>query len=108
VAFNGPPVADSDDSRTVKIVELEDRCRRQQVHHGCFVDISRIPTHTLTVTIPAIMRSRHIYCVVPWSNKSKAVARMLKGPISTECPASILRTHDSSILYLDRDAAMEL
>lgn len=108
IAFNDPPVADFDDPKAVKVVGLEERCRRQQVHDGCFPSMDRVPTHAITVTIPAIMAARHIYCMVPGSTKSTAIAQMLKGDISTECPSSILRTHDSAILYLDKDAASEL
>lgn len=102
IAFNDPPVADFQDPVLVKMVQLEERCRLQQVHDGCFRSLDEVPTQALTLTIPAIMAARFIHCIVPGPTKRDAVKAMLSGPISTECPASILRTHDSAVLYLDR------
>lgn len=108
VAFNDPPVADFDDRATVKSVELEERCRIQQVHDGCFHTLSEVPKRALTVTVPGIMRANEIYCMVPASTKADAVCAMLKGPIGTQCPASILRMHAKATLYLDMDSSAKL
>ncbi|WP_309385990.1 glucosamine-6-phosphate deaminase [Cerasicoccus frondis] len=105
IAFNDPPVADFDDPLWVKVVELEGACRRQQVNDGCFARIEEVPTHAFTLTIPALIACRHVSCVVPGKLKANAVARSLNGPVSTACPASILRQHPSAVLWLDRDAA---
>ncbi|MDF2988101.1 MAG: Glucosamine/galactosamine-6-phosphate isomerase [Eubacterium sp.] len=105
LAFNDPPVADFDDKALVKVVELDEVCRKQQVNDGCFAALDMVPTHALTLTIPAIMSAKHIYCMVPGKTKAKAVERTLKGQISETCPASILRTHGSAELYIDVDSA---
>lgn len=105
IAFNDPPVADFNDPERVKIVALDDACRRQQVHDGCFAHIADVPTHAMTLTIPALLSAARIFCIVPGIQKAKAVRRMLRAPISTECPASVLRTHPRATLFLDRDAA---
>jgi len=105
IAFNDPPVADFEDPVSIKIVELEERCRQQQVNDGCFNNIAEVPTQAITVTIPTIMNSRTIICVVPGPTKKEAIKGTLKGLISTECPASILREHDDVTLFLDEDAA---
>jgi glucosamine-6-phosphate deaminase len=108
IAFNDPPVADFNDSRLVKVVELDDACRKQQLGEGWFPTFDDVPTHALTQTIPAIMRCKAISCVVPDERKSEAVYNALNGEISTACPASILRTHPKTILYLDAEAASKL
>jgi glucosamine-6-phosphate deaminase len=105
LAFNDPPVANFRDPVLVKKVELESRCREQQVHDGCFERLELVPTHALTLTIPAIMSAKEIHCIVPGPTKTQAVRDTLYGPISEECPASILRTHDRAVLYLDTEAA---
>src|SRR5215203_5572456 len=56
LAFNDPPVADFEDRAYVKVVELDDVCRMQQVNDGCFATLKEVPTHALTLTIPALMR----------------------------------------------------
>lgn len=108
IAFNDPPVADFNDPRLVKVVELDDACRRQQLGEGWFPTFDDVPTHALSLTIPAIMNCRHISCVVPDERKAEAVYNTINSEVSTGCPATILRTHPDCILYLDEEAASKL
>jgi glucosamine-6-phosphate deaminase len=108
LAFNDPPVADFLDPKIVKVVELEHACRQQQVNDGCFPSLGDVPTHALSLTIPALLSARYVYCVVPGPTKMQAVQDSVHGPISTECPASILRRHFRSILYVDKEAAGQI
>ncbi len=105
LAFNDPAVADFNDPLAVKIVELDEVCRTQQVNDGCFADLSEVPEKAITITLSAIMNAKETICVVPGELKAPAIDRMLNGGIQTECPASILRTHERSSLYLDADSA---
>lgn len=105
IAFNDPPVADFDDPQLVKVVELDDACRRQQVNDGCFATFDDVPTHALTLTVPALFSGKQLFCVVPGPTKKEAVHALFTGPIATSCPASILRTHPACKLYLDADSA---
>jgi glucosamine-6-phosphate deaminase len=104
LAFNDPPVADFADPERVKLVELDEACRQQQVNDGCFPVLDRVPTHAITLTIPMLLSGRRLVCVVPGPRKREAVRQTLAGPIATACPASILRTHSACALYLDRDS----
>lgn len=104
IAFNDPPVADFADPAVMKPVELDLACRRQQVNDGCFSSLDEVPTHALTLTIPALMAAPHLYCMVPGAGKRGAVKQTLEGPVSAECPASILRTHENCTLFVDRDS----
>lgn len=108
IAFNDPPVADFHDTQTVKAVKLDEICRNQQVNDGCFAAIDQVPTHALTVTVPALTRAPYLFCIVPAPSKAWAVRETLTGSIDEHCPASVLRTHDNAILYLDRDSAAQL
>lgn len=105
IAFNDPPVAQFADRTLVKVVELDDACRRQQVNDGCFAKIAAVPTHAITLTIPVFLAARRLSVHVPGPRKAAAVAAALRGPISTLCPASILRTHPRATLYLDSAAS---
>ncbi|SHG30091.1 glucosamine-6-phosphate deaminase [Fodinibius roseus] len=105
IAFNDPPIADFDDPHLVKIVELDDKSRNQQVGEGWFDSIEDVPKQALSLTIPAIMDSNVISCVVPDSRKAQAVRDALYGPITTDCPASVLRRHPNTILFLDENSA---
>ena len=108
IAFNDPPVADFHDTKTVKAVKLDEICRNQQVNDGCFAAIDQVPTHALTVTVPALTRAPYMFCIVPAPSKAWAVRETLTGSIDEHCPASVLRTHDHAVLYLDRDSAAQL
>lgn len=103
IAFNDPAVADFHDTRTVKVVELDDVCRQQQVNDGCFPTFEDVPERALTVTIPKLVSAKEIFCIVPTEKKRCAVKAALTGPVSEVCPASILRTAGSVHMYIDRD-----
>ena len=105
LAFNDPPVAMFDDPALVKIVALDEACRLQQVHDGCFLDLDSVPRRAITLTIPTLLRAAHLSCVVPGERKAAAVRDTLHGPIATSIPASILRTHPSAVLHIDEAAA---
>ena len=98
IAFNDPPVADFNDPLTIKKVALDETCRLQQVHDGCFARIEEVPRYAVTLTVPTMFRARYIFCIVPAPTKANAVRATVCGPISGQCPASILRTHEHAIL----------
>ena len=104
IAFNDPPVADFNDPLDVKVVTLDQDCRQQQVDEGCFRALDLVPRQAMTITVPPLMRANRLFAVVPGAIKREAVRRTLQGPISTDCPASILRTHPNCTLYLDKES----
>ncbi|MDR2376136.1 MAG: glucosamine-6-phosphate deaminase [Treponema sp.] len=108
IAFNDPEVADFRDRKTVKVVALDPVCRRQQVNDGCFSVIDEVPTHALTLTIPALFGCKQIFCVVPAKNKMDAVYASLNNAIGEKYPASILRNHRSAIMYVDGESGARL
>jgi glucosamine-6-phosphate deaminase len=105
VAFNEPPVADFQDPVWLKRVELDEKSRLQQVGEGHYASLDEVPTHALTMTIPALCAAKTMICIVPETRKAQAVRDTLLGPVSTACPASILRQMPHATLYLDVDAA---
>ena len=105
LAFNDPPVADFDDPEAVKVVALEPASRRQQVAEGHFATIDDVPTHAITVTIPALIGAGRVLAIVPEARKAVPVRDALQGPITTDCPASFLRRQAHATLYLDTESA---
>lgn len=105
IAFNDPAFAKFNDPEDVKVVDLDDICRMQQVHDGCFKTIDEVPKQAITLTVSMLMKANYHFCMVPAPTKAKAVKRMLTGEISEECPCTILRTQPGSILYLDADSS---
>jgi glucosamine-6-phosphate deaminase len=108
LAFNDPHVADFSDPYLVKVVDLDDACRQQQVNDGAFARSSDVPSYAFTLTIPALMRASYLFCMVPGRNKAQAVKHTLQDMISEQYPSTILRTHPNAILFLDEDSAAAL
>jgi glucosamine-6-phosphate deaminase len=104
VAFNDPP-ADFETERPYLIVALDEACRRQQVGEGWFASIADVPSHAVSMSVRQILKSRSIICVVPDARKAEAVRACFDGAITPMAPASILRTHANTVVYLDRDSA---
>lgn len=105
IAFNDPHVADFNDKKLVKVVELDSQCRQQQVNDGCFESIEQVPTHALTLTIPALLKGQFIYCMVPGNTKARAVVNTVDQKIAEFYPSTILRNHQSAVLYIDSKSA---
>ncbi|MCK3684358.1 glucosamine-6-phosphate deaminase [Maribellus sp. YY47] len=105
IAFNDPPVADFNDPKIIKVVELEHACRQQQVNDKCFETISLVPENAFTLTIPTLLHAKYMFCIVPSKLKAEAVNETINGIISEKCPATILRTKKDAILYLEEDSA---
>lgn len=108
IAFNDPPFAEFNDPVWVKVVRLDEVSRLQQVGEGHFGGLGEVPTHAITLTIPALLSADRVLCIVPEARKANAVESSLRGPITEECPASFLRTTPHVHLYLDADAAAKV
>ena len=104
LAFNDPP-ADFKTKNDIQVVKLAESARQQQVGEGHFASLEDVPKQAITLTIPTLLRPRHVLAVVPESRKANAVKAALEGSVSPDCPASILRLQDHVTLYLDRESA---
>jgi len=104
LAFNDPP-ADFEAEAPYLIVELDQACRQQQVNEGWFAKVEEVPVKAISMSIRQILRSREIIAVVPDKRKAEAVKACLEGEISPLAPASILRDHPNTTVYLDRNSA---
>jgi glucosamine-6-phosphate deaminase len=105
LAFNDPPVADFHDPEIVKVVSLDDDCRRQQVNDGCFPSLAAVPKRALTLTIPSLLKCRFIFAMVPGERKAEAVFHTLNSPVTQQYPSTILKQHPAVQLFLDKDSS---
>jgi len=108
LAFIDPPVCRFDDPQDVRVVDLDDVCRMQQVHDGAFDRIESVPKRALSLTVPFFLRVPRALVFVNGPNKAAAVKAALEGPVAESCPASALRRHPSATLFLDPGAASAL
>jgi glucosamine-6-phosphate deaminase len=104
LAFNDPP-ADFDTEEPYLVVTLDDACRRQQLGEGWFEHLSDVPRQAISMGIRQILSAREIIAVVPDARKANAVAACCEGHIGPLAPASILRTHPNTTIYLDKRSA---
>jgi glucosamine-6-phosphate deaminase len=108
LAFNDPHAADFNDPLDMKLVRLDAACREQQAAEGWFESVEQVPEFAMTLTIPILLRVPQLIVTVPGTRKAAIVRRTLEEPVSTDCPATILRTHPNATLYLDLESAAEL
>jgi glucosamine-6-phosphate deaminase len=104
LAFNDPP-ANFEATQPYIVVDLDEACRRQQVGEGWFASLEEVPQRAITISIPWLLKSGEILCVVPDARKAAAVKACVEGPVSPLAPASILRTHQNAHIFLDRQSA---
>ena len=108
LAFIDPEYCDFNDPETFKITELDDQTREQMKHDGSLETIDEVPRNAYTMTIPACMSGLFTIVLVPTARKAKTIKAVLEGPITTEVPASILRTKENAWLLIDRDSGQLL
>jgi glucosamine-6-phosphate deaminase len=107
LAFNDPP-ADFETEEPYIIVTLDEACRRQQLGEGWFATLADVPQRAISMSIRQILKTKQIVCIVPEARKANAVKACFTGEISPLAPASILRTHANTTVYLDKDSAAQL
>jgi len=108
LAFNEPGQADFSDPVDLKIVTLDEACRQQQMSEGWFKSVDDVPAQAISLTVPALFRVPKLILSIPGPRKAHIVKRSLTEPISTDCPATILRTHPDATAYLDPESGAEL
>ncbi len=108
LAFIDPPVCDFSEPADVRVVELDEPCRRQQVNDGGFPTLAEVPRTALSLTLPFLLRVPRAVAIVPGPAKRAAITAALQGPVTTACPASVLRRHRDATLFLDEDSAAGL
>jgi glucosamine-6-phosphate deaminase len=104
LAFNDPP-ADFQTEEPYIIVELDAACRQQQVGEGWFASLSDVPARAISMSIRQVLKAKEILCIVPDARKAKAIQACFEGEVSPMAPASILRTHANTTIYLDRQSS---
>jgi glucosamine-6-phosphate deaminase len=108
IAFNDPWIADFNDPKLVKLVPLDEVCRNQQVHDGCFPTLDDVPTHAFSLTVPALVKAKHMFCTVPCATKAEAVYLTATAPITEDVPATAMRNHPHAVMYCDKDSGAKI
>lgn len=104
IAFNDPP-ADFDTDKAYKVVNLDERCRMQQVGEGWFRTFDDVPEQAITMCPKQIMACRHIVTAVPHRVKAEAIYNTITKPVTSDVPATLMKTHPDWNLFIDSDSA---
>ena len=107
LAFNDPP-ADFNTEDAYIVVNLDEKCRNQQVGEGWFATIDDVPKQAFSMTIKQIMWSRTICCTCPDARKADAVRGAVEGPVTNMLPSSVMQLHPDCALFLDPASASKL
>ncbi|MGD9556695.1 MAG: glucosamine-6-phosphate deaminase [Mangrovibacterium sp.] len=104
LAFNDPP-ADFETVEPYLIVDLDLKCRQQQLGEGWFPTLEDVPRQAISMSIRQIMKAKSIVCAIPDRRKAQAVMECLTLPVSNMHPASILQEHADCSFYLEKESA---
>ncbi len=104
IAFNDPP-ADFETKESYIVVNLDDKCKKQQVGEGWFETLDDVPNQAISMSVYRIMQSKKIISVVPYAVKANAVKKTLESAVTPNIPATILKTHPDWELYLDKESS---
>ena len=105
IAFNDPP-ADFDTRESYIVVDLNKRCKQQQVGEGWFDTVDDVPKQAISMTPYRIMQCRCIVAPVPKAVKAEAIANVLGAEnVDPMIPGTLLKTHPDIALFIDRDSA---
>jgi len=104
LAFNDPP-ADIEIEEPYICVDLDEECRKQQLGEGWFNSFDEVPETAISMSIKQILKSTNIICSVPDKRKARAVKNAMEKEVSPKYPASVLKTHQKTWLFLDSDSS---
>lgn len=104
IAFNDPP-ANFDTDEAYIVVDLDEKCKLQQVGEGWFENLEAVPKQAITMTVKQIMKCKHIISVVPHAVKAEAIYNTFTKPVSNMIPATILKQHSDWRLFIDTNSA---
>jgi glucosamine-6-phosphate deaminase len=107
LAFNDPP-ADFEILEPFIEVELDMDCRQQQYNEGWFPSVEEVPEKAISMSVNQILKSESIICTVPGERKAKAVKWTFENEITPLVPSTILKSHKSVFLFLDKASSAAL
>lgn len=88
------------------VVELTQNTR--EVNARFFESLDEVPTHAATMGVKTVMNARKLLLIALGEAKADAIKATVEGPVTPECPASVLQLHPDAIVFCDEAAASKL
>ncbi len=104
IAFNDPP-ADFETKESYIVVNLDEKCKKQQVGESWFSSVAEVPKQAISISVHQIMQSKVIVSAVPYLAKANAIKLTLEQEITNMVPATKLKEHSNVTLFLDKESA---
>ena len=103
IAFNEPAADFAAVTHTVQLTESTIEANKR-----FFDSIDDVPRSAYTMGIGSIMKAKKIVLLANGAAKADAIKAMVEGPVTPECPASILQFHPDCVVLVDEAAASKL
>lgn len=103
IGFNEPGTPFNAKTHVVKLTqETIDANKR------FFEKAEDVPTHAISMGIASIMAAKEIVLLAFGEGKADAVQAMVEGPVTEDCPASVLQNHKNVTIIVDEAAGSKL
>jgi glucosamine-6-phosphate deaminase len=103
IAFNEP--GSSPGSRT-RVKTLTEKTRQDNARF--FKSMSEVPRYALTMGVGTIMESKELLLLASKASKADAIKAAVEGPMTSQCPASIVQLHPKTFVIIDKEASSKL
>ena len=103
IAFNEP--GSSLGSRT-RVKTLTEKTRKDNARF--FSSFNEVPKYAITMGIGTIMDAKEVVLLANGPGKTDAIKASVEGPITAQCPASVIQLHRLAFVMVTRDAAASL
>ncbi|MBR1783531.1 MAG: glucosamine-6-phosphate deaminase [Bacteroidales bacterium] len=101
VGFNEAGADEKTRTRTVRLSYNSRKRQSENFNH----DIAATPDKAITVGVGTMLSAKRIILMAWGEDKAQAVKDIAEGPVTTDCPASLLQKHDHISFYVDETAA---
>lgn len=103
IGFNEP---DANLSSKTHVVDLLEDTREANARF--FDTLEDVPRQAITMGIGSILKAKQILLLARGAGKAEAIRNAVEGPITTQCPASLLQSHPNVIVLVDEGAGQWL
>lgn len=103
IGFNEP---DANLSSKTHVVDLLEDTREANARF--FDSLEDVPRQAITMGIGSILKAKQILLLARGAGKAEAIRNAVEGPITTQCPASLLQSHPNVIVLVDEGAGQWL
>lgn len=104
VALNEPGQGKFDDQKACKVVAISEKTKQQNIDSGHYKTTDECPKYGYTITLPALMKMKRRFTIIPYPEKANSVYEVFFGEIREAVPCTCVRMQDWT-LFMDADSS---